>query len=225
MVSIENKGEGAAFYTLELKITVGGQEVRVLGGDEVRTIERGEQAGLEYPVDLSSIPEGEVRYSLLVKYGSSKKSLEEFAKSEGPLTTISYKDDSSVAVQAARYDSENKRMLVTIKNNGTVKAYVYSKLTLIVQGELTNVSGSGSRAIDPGSLIVEEFPLALTQSDLSANKNVTVHVDYGGREGFLVKKAEFVANLEKEEQFPFLLVAALIVVILVAYFAFRQLKK
>jgi hypothetical protein len=224
-VSIDNVGEGAAYYNVELRIMADGKDISVLGGDEIRPIERGEVAGIEYPLDLSSVQEGNVTYSILVKYGSSKKSLEEFAQSQGSLTVISYKDDASVIVQSGRYDPQKGSLLVSIKNNGTVKAYVYPKVSLVVNGEESNVSASGTKSIEPGSLLVEDFPLDLSASDISANKNVTVFVDYGGREGFLAKKASFVVPLETPGDSPLLLVAVLIAVVAIAYFLFARPRK
>ncbi|MFN7991407.1 MAG: hypothetical protein U0R44_04595 [Candidatus Micrarchaeia archaeon] len=222
-LSIDNVGEGAAYYNVELRVKADGQDVAVFGGDDIRPIERGEVAGIQYPVDLSKVQEGNITYSLLVKYGSSKSSLEEFAKSDGGLAVISYKDNSSVIVQSGRFDKGT--LLVTIKNNGTIKAYIYPKVSLFVNGEQSNISSSGTKAVDPGSLIVVEFPLQLSAEDLSANRNMTVFVDYGGREGFLTKKSSFVVPLESSGEFPLLLVAAAIAVIAIAYFLFARSRK
>jgi hypothetical protein len=226
MVSVDNQGEGAAYYTMEVRVKVNGQDFKTFGGDETKLIERGEKQGSEFALDLSSVPEGAVNATVLVKYGSFKKSLEEFTSYEGQLTTISYTDTSNVTVQQARYDSAKKSVLVTIKNSGAQTAYVFSKLMVRYGGSPTNISSSAVKELAPGSMIIEEFPLELTQEDLSSNKNASVFVDYGGRQGFLLKKAEFIVSLESAGEFPLILVgAALVVLVILAVAAYYFTKK
>ncbi len=226
MVSVDNQGEGAAYYTMEVRVKVDGADFKSFGGQETRLIERGETQGSEYALDLSTVPEGTVTASVLVKYGSFKKSLEEFTSFDGQLTTISYTDSSNVTVQMARYDAEKKSVLVTIKNNGAEKAYVFSKLSVRYGGSPTNISSSGVKELAPGSMAIEEFPLELTPEDLSANKNASVFIDYGGRQGFLLKKAEYIVPLESAGEFPLILIgAALVVLVILAVAAFYLTKK
>jgi hypothetical protein len=226
MVSVDNQGEGAAYYTMEVRIKVNGQDFKSFGGDETKLIERGEKQGTEYALDLSGVSEGTVNATVLVKYGSFKKSLEEFTPYEGQLTTISYTDTSNVTVQQARYDSTKKSVLVTIKNSGGETAYVFSKLMVRYGGSPTNISSSGVKELAPGSMLIEEFPLELTQEDLSANKNASVFIDYGGRQGFLLKKAEYIVPLESSGEFPLILVgAAFVVLVILAVAAYYFTKK
>lgn len=229
MVSVENSGDGAAYYSMEVRIKVDGSDYRSLGGNETRLIERGETQGTEYPLDLSGVAQGNVTANVLVKYGSFKKSLEEFASYEGQLASISYQDDSNVTVQAARYDTAKKSVLVTIKNSGAKTAFVSSKLSVVYGGSPSNISSSGVKEIGPGSMIIDEFPLELSQADLSANKNAKVFLDYGGREGFLVKKGEYDVPLESAGEFPIVLAGAALLVIaalaLAAYFIGKKPAK
>lgn len=199
MAGMENIGEGPLYYTLELKVQVDGKDFRTFGTSEPKLIERGESGSVEYALDLSSVPEGSVSATALVKYGAAKKSLEEFATSEGKLASISYTDQSNVSVKFAKYDREKQRMLVTIKNNGGANAFVFVKLTLTdEEGAPTRISGPAIREVEPSSLFVEEFPLILSEKEISLNKEVTVSVDYGGRRGFLGKNSVYVVPLEQE---------------------------
>ncbi len=225
MVSVGNIGDGAAYYTSELRVKVDGADFRVFPSNETRLVERGEQVGMEYQLDLSSVPEGSVTALALVKYGLSKKSLESFVSREGPLTTISYVDTSNVTVQFAKYDSANKRMLVTMRNSGGQVAYVFSRVSLLLGGQPTNISSAATRSIEPASLVVEEFPLELSDADLSANSNVSVFIDYGGRQGFLAKHAQYIVPLESPAS-PLMLIivplAFLAVLLAAAYFIFMR---
>ncbi len=218
MVSVDNVGEGPAYYSLEVRVKVDGVDHKIFSESETRLIERGEQVPISYDFDMSGISSGEVTALVIVKYGSSRSSLEEFTSSEGLLESIDYVDNSKVLVQSAKYDTEKGNLLVTIRNNGDQTAYVFSKVSLLFGGSLSNISAADTRTIEPGSLIVEEFPLQLAEADVEANQNVTVFLDYGARPGFLVKQSAFVVDLAKDEGLPLLLIAlvTLVVIILLA---------
>jgi hypothetical protein len=214
MVTVDNLGDGSAYYTQEVRIKVNGQDYKVFPAEDTQLVERGEQMGTEYALDLSGVPEGSVTTTVIVKYGSSKKSLEEYTTKEGPVTTISYTDKSDLTVKSARYDADKKSMLVTYQNTGEGPVYVFSKLSLTLDETPTNVTGSGTKMIDQGAMLVEEFPLELSQVDTDANKEVTVYATYGGRQGFLLKTVAFVAPLEVTG-FPLMLVLGVIVLLLI----------
>ncbi len=199
MAGLENIGEGPLYFTLEMKVLVDGKEYKVFGQPEPRLIERGESAGVDFPLDLSGVPEGAVSANALVKYGAARKSLEEFATSEGKLASITYVDSSNVSVRFAKYDREKQRMLVTIKNNGEASAFVFIKLVLTDEnGQPTKIAGPAIREVESSALFVEEFPLILSDKEIGLNKEVTVTVDYGGRRGFLSKNEIYKVPLEQE---------------------------
>lgn len=227
MVSVDNVGQGPAYFTQEVRIRVDGSDYELMGTDQVQLIERGEQLGMEYDLDLSGVPEGNVTALVLVKFGSSKKSLEKFVSSEGPLATISFVDMSNVSVQSARYNNDQQIVRVTMRNNGDETAYVFSKLKLLIGGAPATISSPDTREIEAGSLIVEEFPLELSEEDLQANQNVSVLIDYGAREGFLLKKAEYVVPLEGDTgdlMFIFIIVGALLLLVVLIAAAYYLMK-
>jgi len=147
------------------------------------------------------VQEGAVSATALVKYGSSKKSLEGFATSEGKLTAIAYADESNVSVRLAKYDREKQQLSITVKNNGEQAAYFFPRLAFIDEsGSQVKVSGPSIREIEPSSLFIEEFPLQLSDAQMGLNKEIQVSVDYGGRRGFLLKNATYVVPLESSSQ-------------------------
>jgi len=231
MVRVDNTGDGSAYYSIEVRIKVDGNDYKVFSANGTNRIDRGEQNGVQYPIDLSGVKEGNVTALVLIKYGSSRSSLESFSSKEGPLTSISYTDNSDVAVQAARYDSTKQSVLVTIKNNANQPAYIFTRLGLTMSGAATNITGPGAESIDPGSLLVVEFPLQLSQADLAANKNVMVYLDYGARQGFLNKHGQYPVTLEEAAAaggFPILIVAGLavlVILVIVAVAAFFLMRK
>ena len=216
MVTICNIGDGSAYYTVETRVKVDGADFKAFPVGDPVLIERGESLGTEYELDLSTITEGSVSALVLVRYGSAKGSIEEFTSKEGPLTTISFVDNSNVTVQAANYVAENKVLRVTLRNNGQEKAYALSRVKLMLGGSPATIAGSGTKELEPGSLVVEEFPLELSDADFAANKLVTITVDYGARPGFLVKKTESSVPLAQEgEGLPLLLIAGILVVVVI----------
>jgi len=222
MITVDNLGEGVAYYNLEARVVVDGADFGLFTSAETKQVERGDSQGTEFALDLSSVPEGDVTVMVTVRYGSFRNSLEDFAYYEGALTTISFMDESDVGVQHAKYDREQKTLLVTLKNNGNDTAYVSSRVSLIVDGAPTSVSSPAVREIEASSLFVEEFPLELSEEDIAANKEATVSLRFGARRGFLNKEAEFTVPLE-EAGFPLIFVGAFIVVLLVAaYFLFGR---
>ena len=228
MSSVSNIGDGAAYYTMEIKIKVNGADYKVFPVDSPRLIERGESLGSQFDADLSSIPEGNISAFVLVKFGTSGSSLDSFISKEGALASINYSDQSNVTVQAARYDQEKKRLLITLKNNGDQDAFAFTRVGLILGGVPVKISGSGTREIAIGSMVVEEIPLELTDADFERNKNINVSIDYGARQGFLLKKGEYVMPLEKEAGFPLWMLAGLLLLlllILLGIFLYRRNRK
>jgi len=226
MTTIENKGDGLAYYTLEIRIKVDGNEVRVIPASASKPVQRGESSGEETDFDMSSITEGNVTALMFLRYGASKASLDSFTSKEGPLASIEYTDNSAISIQAAKYDMETKRLLVTIKNDGNETAYAFTKLGLTLGGQNTSVSGSGTRKLEASSMYVEEIPLDLAAADLEANRNVNVTVDYGARPGFLGKKASASVPIMVESGFPVpLVIGVILIVLVIAAAAFFFLKK
>ena len=238
MVGLEDTGDGALYYNIEVRVQSNGQDLQVFGQTDTQLIERGKSAGLQYPLNLSSIQEGSVSAIVVVKFGSSKNSLEQFQTYTGPLTQIAYTDTSNVSVQSARYEPDQKRILVSVKNNGADPAFVFTTLTLTAEdGTTTQVTSPSITQVAPNSISVQEFPLELSAAEVSLNKELVVSLNYGGRRGFLVKTANYTVPLEggaaaSAGQLPVLLLAAaavvcvLVVVALVAaYFLFFRKKK
>ena len=198
MVGLENTGDGPLYYNIEVKVRVNGQDLKIFGATETKLIERGQSVGLEYPLDLSAVQEGAVSATVLSKFGSTQKSLEAFLTSDQALASITYIDSSNLSLKYAKYDRDKQMVTVTMKNNGDKPVFVFTRITLMAEdGTPTKVSGPSIRQIDPYAIFVEEFPMQLTDAEISLNKEVSVSVDYGGRRGFLVKSSNYTLPLEQ----------------------------
>jgi hypothetical protein len=227
MVRVDNLGEGAAFYDMETHVRVDGADYAVLTETTPKLIERAEEQGSEFALDLSTIPEGKVTANIVSKYGASKNSLDTFVIYDSELTTISFIDNSNVTVQNARYDPDKKALLVTMRNNGNQTVFVSSGISLLLGGLMTNITSPTVREIAPGSILVEEYPVEMTEADIKANKETLVSVDYGARRGFLGKHGQFAMPLE-QAGFPVMIVGGLLLLIIlaiVAYYVFGRKKK
>ncbi|MEM3075854.1 MAG: hypothetical protein QW590_03450 [Candidatus Bilamarchaeaceae archaeon] len=229
MIRLDNLGDGPAYFITEIKIQVNGQDYRVLGENETKLIEYGDVAGLEYPLDLSEVEEGNVTAVVIVKYGSTKSVLEEYSYYSGPIAEIEYVDKSNVTAKSARYDGSRKIIQVTIRNNENKSVYVSSDVELILDGELVRIRGPRNDALEPNMIAVQDFPVELSSEDLATNKNITVYLKYGGRPGFLSKESTVVLPLEYEE-FPLWCIGGIIaiilaVILLVVYYYLKEKKK
>jgi len=218
MITLDNEGVGPAYYISEVHILVDGEEYKTLGNDEPNLIEYEDTAGLEYPLDLSEIEEGNVTAVVIVKYGSSKYTLEEYTDYVGALTEINYLDQSDVTAREARYDTSKEIIYLTLKNNRGEIAYVSPDIELILDGETTTLQGPNNEPVNGNSIITVEFPIGLSSEDLAANDEVTVHLKYGGRPGFLGKESTETLPLEKEG-FDFLLILLILLIVLLAILA------
>ncbi len=228
MITIDNVGAGPAFYITEIHILVNEEEYQIFGDDEAALVEKGDTVGLEYPLDLSEIEEGEVTAVVIVKYGSGTSTLEEYADYIGGLVEIDYNDQSNVSAREARYDTSREIVYLSIKNNKEEVAYVSPDIELSLDGEPTTIHGPYNEPVEGNSIIVVEFPVELSSEDLAANDEITVNMKYGGRPGFLVKESTGVLPLEKEGfDFLVLLLILLIVllVILAIYLIWKNRKK
>jgi len=223
MVRLDNIGDGPAYFMTDIHIQVNGADYLVFGDNETQLLEYGDVAGLEYPLDLSEIKEGNVTAVIIVKYGSGKKTLEDYAFYSGPIAEIEYTDMSNVTARSARYDGGKKVIQVTIKNNRDEPAYVSSDIEIVMDGEKVVIRGPRNDALEPNMIAVHDFPVELSGEDLAANKNITVHLKYGGRPGFLSKESYTILPLEYEE-FPWLIVAAILIVlmILLGYYYWKR---
>jgi hypothetical protein len=229
MATVSNIGDGAAYFTMEVRVKVNGNDFKSFPVGDAMLIQKGEQKGQEYSFDMKSVTEGNITALVLVKYGVTKASPESFIQKEGPLASINYVDKSNVSVQAANYNAEKKTLSVTLRNLGQQKAYAFSHVTLNLGGAPATISSAGTKELAPGALVVDEFPLALSDADFAANSQVQINVDYGARQGFLVKKGAFMMPLQKEgtpSGSPMVLVGAgILVILLIALLAYFLMGK
>ena len=189
MVSVSDTGDGSAYYALEARISVDGQPLKTIGSNQTLLIERGQTAGQKFDLDLSGVMEGNVTALVTVRFGSTGGALEDFAVWQGSLATINYSDDSDLKIAGARYDAAAHSVRISLGNPGSVRTYALARLNLSMGGKATTLTGAQGQSIEPGSVIVQEIPLELNATDLAANANATLIVEYGARAGFLGKSA------------------------------------
>jgi len=227
MITIENIGDGPAFYQTEVHILVNGEEYLVLGDEEPSLLEYKDIAGAQYGLDLSEIEEGNITVVAIVKYGSSKNALEEYDDYIGGLVEIEYVDHSNVSAKEVRYDSSRKTLYLSVKNNKEEIAYVSPDVTVVMDGEPTTIKGPYNEPVEGNSIIVVDFPVELSDEDLAANEEVTAHLKYGGRPGFLTKESSVVLPLQREGMnvLLILLIALIVLLILLAAYLFWKNRK
>lgn len=224
-VGIKNIGDGPAFYVLETRVKANGNEIKVFTDSSAIRLERSESKPIQYSFVPPSDFDGDLFAATILKFGSSKNSLEEVLVNEGKLISVSYLEEANITILGAKYDSTKKSFLVTIKNNKPTKVYEFSRISLLLGGSLTNISATSDRVIEPNSVIIEEFPIELSQTDLSANKDLGIYVSYGSREGLLVKNL-FMSIPLVGAGFDFnLIILAILVLIIIAAILFKLKRK
>lgn len=227
MVRVDNIGDGPAYFLADIYVKVDGKDYKVFGSDSPQLIEREDKKGLTYSLDLSSIEEGNVSAVVIVKYGSNKKTLEDYTSYTGPLAFIAYIDKTNLSVTKIRYDRNNKTLIVFLKNEKDITAYATTDVELYMGGEKTRLIGPKNVEVPPKSVVPVQIPADLSEDDLKANEQeVTIYVQYGGKTGYLPNKRTFKLPLEYEK-FDYMLciipaVLVLIVLIAIAYYYWQQ---
>jgi LPXTG-motif cell wall-anchored protein len=76
---------------------------------------------------------------------------------------------------------------------------------------------------------VVAFPLELSDSDLAADGNVSVYLQFGARPDFLLKQAVFIVGMENGSQqqagSPIMLILGVVIVVLLAALIALSFKK
>ncbi|MFH1221486.1 MAG: hypothetical protein V1492_00190, partial [Candidatus Micrarchaeota archaeon] len=192
-------------------------------------IERGDKIGLQYALDLSSIQEGNVTAVVIAKYGSGKKTLENYDSYVGPIAYIEYIDLSNVTAKSAKYYADNKTMVVSLKNSKDEKAYASMDIELLIDGETTRVIGPKNMELPPNSLVPVSIPVELSQKDLADNKEVTAYVQYGARSGYLINSGTYKFPLEAPADNTLLYIGLglllLLIILAIAYYLWKKSRK
>jgi hypothetical protein len=196
-IIVANVGDGSARYTNELTVSVNGNALDTVSDDGVNFIESGEKLGTEYDVDLDNVDEGNITASVICRYGRYEDALDNFDYWDGPLLSVTYEDNSNLSIKGGRYDAENNLLLITVKNHHNESAFFRNTITLSLDGEQTSLKGN-TKAIDGSSLMIDEFPLEMSEEDLKANENITVDMKYGAREGYLKKEDRYNVALKED---------------------------
>lgn len=221
---IKNKGDGIAYYKSEIKIKLNGEIYKILRDSEIKLLERAELKGNEYEFDFDGMI-GNVSANIITKYGTTKKSLEKFETYSSVLESIAFSDTSNIEIIRASYDKKEKELLISIKNPGAITTYVTSEVEVLLNGINTKIKSEGVRTIENGSISVEKLPIELTARDIDANKNITITVKYGGREGYLNKQMQIILPLKSEQELDIIFILLGLVVLIVLIVGFLLLRK
>ncbi|MEM4330311.1 MAG: hypothetical protein QXY64_04080 [Candidatus Bilamarchaeaceae archaeon] len=227
-VRVDNVGDGPAYFLTDIRVQVDGKDYKVFGTDNAELIEREDKKGLTYSLDLSQLESGNVSAIVIVKYGSGKRTIEDYVTYTGPLAFISYVDKSNVTAKSIRYDKNNKTLVLFLKNAKDTTAYASPDVEMFIDGEKTIIVGPRNIELPANALVPVSIPAELKDSDLEANPEVTVYVQYGSRMGYLVNKGTFRLPLEYEK-FDYLICIGgallLLILLAIAYYLWQKQKK
>lgn len=229
MVTVENTGDGPAYFIADIHVKVDGKDYKVFYLKEPTLIEKGDKKGLSFDLDLSNVDSGKVHSDVLLRFGTTKGTQESYVSGSYPLVTIKYTDESSLEATAIFYDSKNHVLSLNVKNNGSQEAFVLPTVELYVGGEKVTLKSNIAK-ISPNSMKIINFPIKLSEEDLAQNNKVTAMLEYGAKEGFLIHKDKFVipmeyANKSEEKQsMDYLLILILLAILSIAIVAYYFLR-
>lgn len=194
-VTYRNPVDLGVYLKSTISIT-GGNESITLGDNEALFLDKGGVKTVVYTADVDGNPlfldKGtEYMAELLTIYGEGPKSLENSLQAKVPISFIDVMDDSVVEITGLYYDKSKGAFMVTVKNTGTVDAYVQPEIVdLMINGEAVTVASDSVEKLAPGE--EKKIPVSVEMADADFEENPMIHVRafYGERELALIKMTE-----------------------------------
>ncbi len=220
MVTVQDLGGGPAYYIIEADVLLNGKPYKVLSTDNTKFIDSNRTDGLSFNLDISNITEGSISVKTILRYGSRKKEFDTIDVKIFNLTTINYIDNSNISI--LDYGYNNGIIFLNIRNNGDKPVYVFTHLNLTINGKPAHMESDSERMIKPGVMITQQFPVKLSDSDLS--KGITAIVKYGGKPGFLSKEKIVHIKNKQNNLCLFAIIIVALIVLIGAYLYTRRKK-
>jgi len=220
MVTVKNKGEGPAYYLLDVRVLLNGVPYKSFYVNSTRLIDAKQISGILFSADFENLNEGNLSAVTTLKYGAREDELDSLETRQFPLLFIRYIDTSLVNITGIKYS--DGILYITLKNNGNVTAYAHIAVNISRNNKYSTVESSDVIVIKPGSSVVNKFPVKISGSDLS--KPLHVLVDYGGKPGFMDKRVvrDYVIN---KNDMCYLLPVLILAILILIYMYSKGRKK
>ncbi|MEK6968648.1 MAG: hypothetical protein AABX51_08565 [Nanoarchaeota archaeon] len=198
--------------------TIGDLEPIFIEGNEYRTI--------VYPFQEPLT--GDIRAEIFTLFGESRRSFEYSLRQTVTVDKVSVKDDTLIEIVDLVYDKSRHEFIVTIKNVGTIDAYVNAEIVdLLVNGEATSYGSKEETLIPVGKSVKIRIPVdELTEADLADNPKVTLVAKYGARQNILTKQLRQEFDLTfKGIDYTIYVLAAVVIILLLLILTRKKCKK
>jgi|GEM_PF-6182236 len=219
-ITIGNNGNAPAYLSMGVKAYVGNKVVGVF--PSIRDfVNPDEKRGYSFNLTIPEGSEGDMVAEMSVLYGLSNISLDSAFVDMKNISSITFMDQSSASVENAKYDKGKKALSFLLRNNGTVKAF-YKVAVSATDAAGSAVSFTDDRvfALEPGEARVVMYDMLPFGDSV---KSVSVKVNYGARDGFLLNAASFAAKMEEDS--TLLYAAAIIIIAIIIIAAFLMMRK
>jgi hypothetical protein len=216
-ITIGNSGNAPAYLSMGVKAYVGNNVAGVF--PSIRDfVNPDEKKGYSLNLTIPANSEGAMVAETSVLYGLSNLSLDSAFMDTRNISSITFTDLSSASVENAKYDAGRKALSFLLRNNGTVSAYY--KVTVLA----TDAAGSAVSFRDDRIFPLEPGETRVVMYDMlpfgDSVKSVSVKVDYGARDGFLLNAASFAAQMQEDSTPLFAAAAVIILAIIIIAAAF-----
>ncbi|MCA9478580.1 MAG: hypothetical protein KC535_05525 [Nanoarchaeota archaeon] len=186
-VRFSNDGDVSVTYAPLVTLVNNGQTTVLEPEQDFFVLERSESRTLQFPVELS--PQDELSATVTTVFGESEDAFDEsLTKTFDSVPFIRIADESSIIVQKISYSMDEQVFFVTVKNNGSVPAYVdIDLLDIIVGGEPQSFSSPRAVSVPSQQTVTVVIYGILSSADLLANPVISYTAHYGQRSFALIK--------------------------------------
>jgi hypothetical protein len=185
---VKSTVDGPQYFKNQIGIKINGNEVDKIGVQEgPYLLERQQTKMVEYAYTMPAVDEGAITADVIVKFGETAKSLNEFKYLNTSIAVISFTDDSSLELSSAYYDGTN--IMVSAVNLGAQPLYTKISGT-VVFNDIRYTGESDAISIAPGESKTILIPVKVDGMNVLSQYDISVNATYGARESSLSKYTE-----------------------------------
>ncbi len=190
------------FVKTDIGISLDGTRIHALGDKEAFQLNRMENKGVGYDVDLTENIRNneELEASLYARFGESPFSLERAIEVKFPISVVSESDNCDMRINKVSYDKGIQRFLVEVENIGNDSCYARPTLrNIIISDKPIDLESEEVEKVGKGDTLTFKIKQRMDSVDLADNEVVTANIVYGSREEFLLNIFEDEFGLLLEE--------------------------
>ncbi|TRZ91603.1 MAG: zinc ribbon domain-containing protein, partial [Methanosarcinales archaeon] len=228
-VIYRNGAKIGEFYKSSIGVLSNGERIVTVGDDAAQYIEAESDAGQAYDVDLTEyVRNGGITAQVTSEFGEAPNTLNMLLSKTVDVSIVSVEDISQIEVSGIKYNTNTKRIELTIINTGTVPCYVSPSVKVLIEGDEENLRLGNALPTGEGNKITPSLRVELTDADLADNPDVQIHLAYGERPNLLIKSLDTKQTLQVSRGIPLeiVLVAVIsLIIILISVVVVQRRRK